>query len=436
MSQKTLSVYEHGSLHVAPGQLTQAQLDALARFNDAHCQRYFRLGHRRIIATSFVGYVQVGKLGIEILPKLDRGAPEGSKAAPWQSFLLEMLRVALGLQLHSPTSAARALGRPTLLDLVALRFVTEVERLLHQGLAKGYRENESNGSVFRGRLLVGAHARANCARADRFYVRYSTFDRDVRINRILAAALGILTHQTLSPAVRVRVGAAATVFPEVSSGAVTAEDCDRVCLTRSTLRYREAMTLARMILQHRAPELRGGLHEVFAVLFDMNVLWETYVGWLLRRAAPAGCDVLLQESRPFWQPRPGSARKVRPDMVLRDRSASRFVLVADAKWKALEGGIPDDDHLKQMFVYNHLFQANQGVLIHPTASEGQRRLSGTYLDRDHRCGTAEIGLFDGGRLRPEGMIAQMKELLTILQRTAQQNPPEPAPGLAATPTIG
>lgn len=434
MSQKTLSVYEHGSLHVAAGQLTQAQLDALARFNDAHCQRYFRLGHRRVIATSFVGYVQVGKLGIEILPKLDRAASDGNKAAPWQSFLLEMLRVALGLQLHSPTSAARALGRPTLLDLVALRFVTEVERLLHQGLAKGYREIERNGSTFRGRLLVGAHARANCARADRFYVRYSTFDRDVRINRILAAALHILTQQTLSAAVRVRVRAAATLYPEVSSGAVTAEDCDRVALTRSTLRYREAMTLARMILQHRAPDLRSGSHEVFAVLFDMNVLWETYVGWLLRRAAPAGCDVLLQESRPFWQSRPGSSRKVRPDMVLRDRSTSRVMLIADAKWKSLEGGMPDDDHLKQMFVYNHLFQAHQAVLIHPTASEGQQRLRGIYLDRDHGCGTAEIGLFDGSRLRPEAMIAQVKELLGVVQST-RKSPSEHALPLGAPTSI-
>ncbi|MEY4544284.1 MAG: hypothetical protein RL685_479 [Pseudomonadota bacterium] len=417
MSPKTLSVYEHGSLRVAPGQLSQSQLDALARFNDAHQQRYFRLGHQRIIASSFVGYIQVGKLGIEIFPKLDRNTTDARHGTLWQSFLLEMLRVSLGLQLHSPTSGARALGRPTLLDLVALRFVTEVERLLHEGLAKGYRAVESNGSTFRGRLLPAAHARANAARADRFYVRYATFDRDILINRVLATALEVLRHQSLSNPVRVRVGAAEGLFPEVSGGPATAEDCDRITLTRSTHRYREALTLARMILQHRAPDLRGGAHEVFAVLFNMNVLWESYVGWLFRRAAPPGCDVLLQEARPFWQPRPGGPRKVRPDVVLRDRATGHVLLIADAKWKALEGATPDDDHLKQMFVYNHLFQADQAVLIHPTASQGQRRLSGVYLDRDHRCGTAEIGLFDAARLRPEDMIAQMKELLVAVQRT-------------------
>jgi len=419
MSPKTLRVYEHGSLLVAPGQLTQTQLDALARFNDTHHQRYFRLGHRRLIATSFVGYVQVGKLGVEILPKLDRDTSGTSGSARWQSFLLEMLRVSLGLTLHSPTGAALALGRPTLLDLVALRFVTEVERLLHEGLAKGYREVESNGTTFRGRLLAGPHTRANFARADRFYVRHASFERDVLINRVLAAALDILSHQVLSVAVRVRVCAAAATFPELSGGVVSAEDCARLSLTRSTLRYREALTLARMILQHRAPDLRGGAHEVFAVLFDMNVLWESYTGWLLRRAAPPSCEVLLQEARPFWQPRPGAARKVRPDMVLRDRATGSVVLIADAKWKALEGGIPDDEHLKQMFVYNHLFHAEQAVLIHPTAAEGQRRLSGSYLDRSHRCGTAEIGLFEGHSLRTEGMIAQMKQLLAAVQLAQQ-----------------
>ena len=39
-----------------------------------------------------------------------------------------------------------------------------------------------------------------------------------------------------------------------------------------------------MILAHQGPRLRSGRAPVFALLFDMNALWEHYIAVLLRRA--------------------------------------------------------------------------------------------------------------------------------------------------------
>ncbi|NEN68288.1 restriction endonuclease, partial [Escherichia coli] len=66
---RTLSVYEHESLRVVPGGLTAAEFDHLVRFNDLHRGRYFDVGHRRVTMRSFVGYLEVGELAIEIMPK-------------------------------------------------------------------------------------------------------------------------------------------------------------------------------------------------------------------------------------------------------------------------------------------------------------------------------------------------------------------------------
>src|SRR5690606_15070917 len=65
-----------------------------------------------------------------------------------------MLRVAAGLPLHSPTDSLRRVGRPTLLELVAVRFVEEVERLQHEGLS-GYRK-DTERSKRTGRHSAGA----------------------------------------------------------------------------------------------------------------------------------------------------------------------------------------------------------------------------------------------------------------------------------------
>ena len=134
------------------------------RFNDAGRGRYFEVGHRRIRFTHYVGYLQVGSLGIEVLPKADRGAAARGEGGMWHEGLLRMLETASGLRLSSPSDAAQRTARASLLELVAARFVEATERLLREGLGKGYRDEESNGPTFRGRLLVypseGARAEA------------------------------------------------------------------------------------------------------------------------------------------------------------------------------------------------------------------------------------------------------------------------------------
>ena len=121
-------------------------------FNDAHHRQYFEIGHKHLRATSFVGYIEVGDLSIEILPKADRDASPST--AMWRDGLLEMLRVALGLRLQPLPSAAQRLTRSRLLDLIAQAYLAELAPLLHVGLAKGYRTTQSNGPVFRGRLKI------------------------------------------------------------------------------------------------------------------------------------------------------------------------------------------------------------------------------------------------------------------------------------------
>src|SRR5687767_1224817 len=113
MSRATLRVFEHQTLRVGESggtldgarvTFTAAHLEALARFNDFHAQRYFQIGYRCVTFQSYVGYVEVGKLGIEILPKADRKAGRGENQESWQRLLLEMLRVATGLRLYSPST--------------------------------------------------------------------------------------------------------------------------------------------------------------------------------------------------------------------------------------------------------------------------------------------------------------------------------------------
>ena len=419
--RSSVELFEHETVRVgdvlrvrrgAPRRFTEAEHGALARFNDAQGSRFFRLGHKSITTTQYVGYLEVGDLSIEILPKADSAPVNAESAEVWRHGLLEMLRAATDLRLESPGPASQLAGRPTLLELFVRRFLDEVERLVHEGLAKGYRDEEANGPTFRGKLLFPQHLRENLVRADRFYVRYSTFDRDILVNRILREALDALLGLALSGGLAARTAACAASFPEVRGLRITSEILERVVLGRSTARYRDALLLARMILEQRAPELRTGHVPVFALLFDMNLLWERYVASQFRRAAGRRFDVSTQETRSLWREAGSPSRIVRADIVVRPAGEERVLLVADTKWRVVPDGVPSDDELKQMFVYNELLGAPRAVLLYPGTGAATGRV-GQYADRlrPHGCETMFLGVLAKHEWGGNQVTAQIEALL-------------------------
>jgi len=417
---RTLEVFEHGRLPIGDGasDLRQREFDALVQFNDAHDGRYFDVGHRKLKAKSFVGYLEVGKAAIEILPKADRGLTGSS--AVWREGLLEMLRVASGLRLQPLTSAAQKLTRNRLLDLIAQAYLAELAPLLRESLAKGYRTTQSNGAVFRGRLKIAEHLRDNVARADRFFVEYQTFDHDIAVNRVLAAALEALSWCALSPSVASKVDLCLAQLPELRAAGVTAADVDEIRLTRATQRYAGALTYARMILAQQGPHLRAGRERVFSLLFDMNVLWERYVAALLRSAAPPGLQIHAQERHVLWKPQGHGVRGVRPDIVVRsatDNGPGPVLLVIDTKWKVPPKGLPSDDDLQQMFVYNELLASPRSILLYPQTAASQPA-GGAYATKLHACEQRHIGVCEANHWSSAAIKHQLASLLAELSAAA------------------
>jgi 5-methylcytosine-specific restriction enzyme subunit McrC len=420
---RTISVFEHGKLKVGNAKtqgdawLTHAEFEALVRFNDEHGQQYFAIGHQSVTFRQFVGYLQVGELGIEVLPKADRRLD--GDARPWRAMLFEMLKVALGIDLQIPESAAQSLTRPSLMELVVANLIPQVEHVVHEGLARGYRQEESNGTTFRGRLAFAEHIRHNHSRADRCFVRYPVYDCDTQPNRLLRAALEIAAHAPISQPLRARVLSVLPRFESVKRVTPKADAFDRIILTRATERYRDALILSRMVLQGLSPALRVGRVSVFALLFDMNALWERYVGILFKRASRDRVRVVLQNKRAFWTTPGAPPRTIRPDIVLMDRGSANVVAILDTKWKLADPRGPADDDLKQMFVYNEMFGAPEAFLLYPTATPTAARTTGTFPRKQHTCGVVQISLQHGTTSRTAAVSEQIRDLVDGLAKMPQ-----------------
>lgn len=390
MAFATVQVFEHTTIRVGedlrcPGggtrTLSARHHQALADFADATLDRYFACGRHTVRFGSYVGFLQVGDLGIEVLPKADRNESGGHNR--WHRALVSMLRTVGDLGLEAPDEARLRTDPGRLFDLFVGRFLDECERLTHEGLAKSYRTVEENRSTFRGRLLVAQHVRENFVNAARFYVASPIYDYASLPNLALREALRVVEGLPIAGFLTARAKCLGSAFPELPRWRPTLEQLDRVRLTRNTARYAHALRLARLILFHLSPHIARGELPLLALLFDMNTLWERYVATLARRLRLPGIDVRAQDSRPFWRA-PGSGRPLRPDLVLRSEAGVR--LLVDTKWKVPRDDRPSSADLKQMFCYHEIFDCTRSMLLYPsTASTSEIRTKGRFVDRDHQC---------------------------------------------------
>lgn len=398
-----------------------------------HRVEYFRILNKGIQFTNFVGVIQAGNLTIEVLPKVDKAVATArnetladlEKAEPeiagaqarWHKVLLDMLKECRHIQVSHVDYANLNLKSNSVLDVYIKLFLVEAERLLHEGLTKKYQERQGNQTALKGNLLFHKQVTNNSTRQDRFFVRYSEYTRDNIFNAIIHKTLCLIPRISSNKSFIDKTGRLQMDFPETYGHKINDETFDRLKFDRKTERYREAMLISRMLLLNFRPDISGGTENVIAILFDMNKLWEEFIFRRLKKLESAH-DIIVerQQSRNFWRtslmPRP---KTIRPDMVIRSISTGR-VIVLDTKWKIIDGLIPDDDDLKQMYVYNLFWSCDKSILLYPDKED--RGAMGDYIDfsnekqTDRRCEVITTCILDDdGYLRKDLGVSLLNRII-------------------------
>ena len=400
-----IQVFEHQALRIGEQGFSKADFDALVLFNQRHADKFFVVRHNSLKFTSYVGVLHVGGLTIEVLPKADRTEIGGENK--WHRALIEMLRACGYLRLAAVSSADLRLRSASLFDLYMETFLSDVERLLHQGFVKKYRQVSGNVTALKGRLIFSRDIAENLVHRERFYTAHQHYDRNNRFNQILHRAVCIVAATSRVGELRRRADALLTWMEGIDDIVVTDRTFHRLAFDRNTERYRPAVALARLIILNYQPDVRRGGHDVLAILFDMNDLFEKYILRQLKRAASgfAGrVEVQGQREQRFWSAS-GATRHIRPDILvtLRGPEGAHETVVLDTKWKLPTAAHPDDADLKQMYAYNRQFGANRSFLIYPRVDArddvGGRFESPTHDPAaSHGCGMWFVNLFEGGEL--------------------------------------
>ena len=337
------------------------------------------VGGKFIQARNYVGVLQTKSgLTIEILPKIvDKNDAERSKAV-----LIKMLKTLKNFPFKSSNLANLKTQNLPLLEIFVSMFLCELETLVKKGIKSDYVTLEDNLKFLKGKLNINEQIKRNSIHKERFYVGYSEFLSDIKINQIIKTTLKFLYKKSNSSKNQQKIRELLFIFDEVS----TCEDYKnffaKLIINRQVKYYEQTLLWCKIFLLGDTFTPHKGDDLAFALLFDMNALFESYVGNFIKKKR---ADVSLQHSEKHLIENPKSFR-LRPDIFLKDK------FIADTKWKFIKSrdDISQAD-LYQLYTYCKKYECGKLYLIYPKIDGVEQELMKFKYEKDMRL---EILYFD------------------------------------------
>ena len=327
------------------------------------------VGGKFIQAKSYVGVLQTKSgLTIEILPKIaDKNDAERSKTV-----FIKMLRMLKNFPFKSSNLASLKTQNLPLLEIFISMFLCELEALVKKGIKSDYVALEENLNFLKGKLNIKEQIKKNSIHKERFYVGYSEFLSDIKINRIIKSTLKFLYKKSNSSKNQQKIREFLFMFDEVSTCDDYKNFFAKLVINRQVRHYEQTLLWCKIFLLNNSFTPHKGDDLALALLFDMNALFESYVGDFIKKSFP---DAILQHSEKHLVEDPKSF-KLRPDIFLKGK------FIADTKWKIISSrdDISQAD-LYQLYAYGKKHECDKLHLIYPKIDDiRQKTMNFRYED--------------------------------------------------------
>ncbi|MGP4802160.1 McrC family protein [Agrobacterium cavarae] len=377
-------------------------------------------GRHALRARGVVGILAAGDVSLEILPKIDvaPGETTDHQNAAIRKRLVHMLAVALDLKIDLGVISDIAWQRETLLEILIRLFCDKLTEALRKGMPRRYVNFEEDLPTLRGQLDIARQFTRHAANPSRLASRFDLLTEDTPLNRIMRAAVVYLTRISRRSANQQSLRELAFVYADITDVPTSALGWEQVVIDRTNRSWHELLAIARLFLQNRYQTTTGGAGQGTAMLFEMNALFEEYVGRLIARAL-AGTEfaVSLQAGRLFCLTAQDSGRalfQTKPDILIRKSGIVTHVI--DTKWKLIATRIDDPKQgvsqadVYQMMAYAQLYRAPRLTLLYPhhpgLGADDNVHSRYCITGHDTILETASIDLSDSSRA-----VARLRELV-------------------------
>ncbi|WP_304210983.1 McrC family protein [Helicobacter canis] len=275
-----------------------------------------------------------------------------------------------------------------LLEIFVRMFLNECEKLIKAGLKSDYLCIAQNRAFLKGKLEFKEHITQNLIHKERFFTSSDEYTQNIAPNRLIKSSLEILAHLNLSPSTQTKLDSMRFIFADISPSENIQHDFMQCVNMSRAKEYETILSWCKIFLRKQAFSLYAGGDRAMAFLFPMEKLFESFVGFWLKKCAK-DFEVKTQESRKYLlqDENKNNIFCLKPDIVMRN---DEKILIIDTKWKIPDSsfdekqyGISQSD-LYQMWAYAGKYRLESKkvsvVLIYPKC-ERTRDLAKLWQDK-------------------------------------------------------
>ncbi|MGJ0310153.1 McrC family protein [Aliarcobacter cryaerophilus] len=312
-------------------------------------------------AQNYVGVIQT-KDGttIEILPKIKNATTEKSK-----EILISMLKTLKNSPFKNLSVANLKSSKIPLFEIFISMFLEELTVLVRNGIKSDYISKEENLKFLKGKLKISEQIKYNTIHKERFFVQYEEFISNRVENRIIKTTLQFLYNKSKLNKNQQRIREFLFVFDEIEISHNIKTDFSKIKLNRQMKDYQQVLLWCKTFLFENSFSPYKGNDIAFALLFDMNLLFESFVYSYLKKSSNFQ-DIKSQDRTHHLAYENGIGRfRLKPDIVINGGK-----IIADTKWKILSedkayNGVLQDD-MYQLYAYGTKYDnCEKMYLIYP-----------------------------------------------------------------------
>ena len=312
-------------------------------------------------AQNYVGVIQT-KDGttIEILPKIKNATTEKSK-----DILIKMLKTLKNSPFKNLSVANLKSSKIPLFEIFISMFLEELTVLVRNGIKSDYISKEENLKFLKGKLKISEQIKYNTIHKERFFVQYEEFISNRVENSIIKTTLQFLYNKSKLNKNQQRIREFLFVFDEIEISHNIKTDFSKIKLNRQMKDYEQVLLWCKTFLFENSFSPYKGNDIAFALLFDMNLLFESFVYSYLKKSSNFQ-DIKSQDRTHHLAYENGIGRfRLKPDIVINGGK-----IIADTKWKILSedkayNGVLQDD-MYQLYAYGTKYDnCEKMYLIYP-----------------------------------------------------------------------
>ncbi len=301
--------------------------------------KYFKLTWKVLKSKQYCGILNFDAKDYYLLPKISKKDAENNL-----DIFIYMLMKAYDIKLENEDIASCKNNSHNILEVFIQIFAHKLFREFQRGVYKEYITEQDNLRILRGKYLINENLKHNFTN-EKIYCEYDEFSEDNTLNQFFLYAIKTLLRYTKNKKL---LKQCELILNEVEFKQFDINTLN-IHFNRLNARFKDNFEFAILLLSKSIP-LFAKDKKSFAFLFDMNDLFENFIGKIYE---DIDSSTKTQTQKDF-----GNLR-LKPDIITSN-------MIIDTKYKKVKN--KDDLNVAdkyQMFVYGTSFDKRDTMLLYP-----------------------------------------------------------------------